>query len=245
MTLTEKQIDFIADDLENRGLTFDDLRAELVDHVCCMVEDKIQTEEMSFDEAYAFAISEFETYSFKEIQETTIFFLLSKSSISMKKVILMTSLLLVMLIYGANAVEQVAALDPPTISPITNGDGLISSSFGLRLHPTTKVQKMHKGCDFKVPLGTPIYATSDGVVELAENREKGYGKLIKIRHDERYQTMYAHLSSFNAKKGDQVKKGDVIAYSGNSGRSIRPHLHYEVYKDGKVVDPEDYFSKKN
>lgn len=242
MTLTEKQIDFIADDLESRGLTLDDLRAELVDHVCCMVEEKMQTEGMTFDEAYGSALSAFETYNFKEIQEATIFYFLSKSSMSMKKVILMTSLLLVMLIYGANAVEQLAVLDPPSISPVENGNGLITSSFGLRLHPIKKVQKMHKGCDFKVPLGTPIYATSDGVVEIAENREKGYGKLIKIRHDESYQTMYAHLSDFNVKKGDKVKKGDIIGYSGNSGRSIKPHLHYEVYKDGKVVDPEDYFA---
>ena len=241
MTLTERQINFIADDLENRGLTLDDLRTELVDHVCCMVEEKMDSEKVSFDEAYTSALAAFESYNFKEIQEATIFFLLSKSSISMKKVVLMTSLLLVMLIYGANAVEQIAVLDPPSISPITNGKGLITSSFGWRLHPISKVKKMHKGCDFKAAIGTPIYATASGTIEIVAHHPKGHGKFVKIKHDENYQTLYANLSEFNVKEGDVVTQGDIIGYSGNSGLSTAPHLHYEVYKDGKVVNPEDYF----
>lgn len=244
MTLTEQQIDFIADDLENRGLTLDDLRAELVDHVCCMVEEEMETKEATFDEAYASALSAFESYNFKEIQEATIFFLLSKSSISMKKVVLMTSLLLVMLIYGANAVEQIAILDPPSISPISNGKTVITSGFGWRIHPIKKVKKMHKGCDFKAPMGTPVVATASGTIEIVAHHPKGHGKFIKIKHDENYQTLYANLSEFNVKEGDEVKQGDIIGYSGNSGLSTAPHLHYEVYKDGKVVNPEDYFDAK-
>jgi murein DD-endopeptidase MepM/ murein hydrolase activator NlpD len=100
---------------------------------------------------------------------------------------------------------------------------------------------LHKGIDFKVEMGTEILATGGGTVEKVLTHKSGYGKHIVIKHDENYQTMYAHLSDFKVKKGDKVEKGQVVGYSGNTGKSITPHLHYEVLKDGKAVDPATFF----
>lgn len=240
--ITEKQVDFIEEDLERRGLTFNALREELLDHVCCLVEDNIQHNQMNFDEAYTNALEAFDSYNFEDIQSETLSVLYTKSSISMKKVFLMTTLLVVALIYGAKGVEQMAVFEPPSRSPL-DGEVVVTSGFGMRMHPVLKTKKLHRGIDFKVPIGTPIYATSDGTIEKVVDGTDGYGKHLKIKHDENYQTLYAHLSKFNVKEGDKVKKGDIIAYSGNTGKSMKPHLHYEVKKDGKPVDPEDYFGK--
>ncbi len=243
MILTEQQIDFIDEDLENRGLTLNELRLELLDHVCCLVENEMSGGKYTFDEAYSRALIAFEDYNFEQIQGTIITILISKSSISMKKIVLMTSMLLVMLIYGASAIEQIAKLEPPSRLPVENGNMLISSGFGMRTHPIKKVKIMHRGVDFRVPKGTPIYATSNGTVEVIAYHKKGHGKFIKIKHDENYQSLYANLSKYEVKEGDFVKKGDIIGYSGNTGASTGPHLHYEVYKDGKVVNPKDFFSE--
>ena len=100
---------------------------------------------------------------------------------------------------------------------------------------------MHPGTDFSVNTGTPVYATGDGVVKLTRTSFSGYGKQIEINHGFGYVTKYAHLSEFLVKKGQKVKRGQIIAYSGNTGKSTAPHLHYEVIKDGKKVNPVNYF----
>jgi len=114
----------------------------------------------------------------------------------------------------------------------------LSSGFGMRKHPVLGYNKMHKGLDFAAPKGTPIYAAGDGVVERA-NRFGAYGNYMRIRHNETYKTAYAHISKFASgiKKGSRVKQGQVVAYVGNTGRSTGPHLHYEVIKKGKQVNP--------
>jgi len=114
----------------------------------------------------------------------------------------------------------------------------ISSGWGMRRHPVLGYNKMHKGLDFAAPTGTPIYAAGDGVVERA-NRFSSYGNYIRIRHNDTYKTAYAHLHGFakGIKAGTRVKQGQVIGYVGSTGRSTGPHLHYEVIKNGKQVNP--------
>lgn len=129
----------------------------------------------------------------------------------------------------------------PSISPIKEEDlTRMSSGYGMRTHPIYKVKKMHKGMDFACEMGTKIYATGDGTVLKVEEKFKGYGKLLTIDHGNGFVTRYAQLSDFKVKEGDEVKKGDLVALSGNSGMSTAPHLHYEVIKNGEHVDPIDY-----
>ncbi|ADY50926.1 Peptidase M23 [Pseudopedobacter saltans DSM 12145] len=129
----------------------------------------------------------------------------------------------------------------PAIQPVDSRKlrGAISG-FGYRIHPIYKIRKMHSGIDFTAPVGTPIYATGDGVV-IAQGNERGYGNRIMINHGYGYVTKYAHMSKFKAKKGERVKRGDLIGYVGNTGASTGPHLHYEVFKNGKVVNPMNFF----
>lgn len=114
----------------------------------------------------------------------------------------------------------------------------ISSGFGYRKHPVLGYSKLHKGVDFAAPRGTPVYAAGDGVIEYRA-RYGSYGNFVRIRHDSRYKTAYAHLKGFNRRfaKGSRVKQGDVIAYVGTTGRSTGPHLHFEVLLNGKAINP--------
>ncbi|UOK42625.1 MULTISPECIES: M23 family metallopeptidase [Flavobacterium] len=130
----------------------------------------------------------------------------------------------------------------PAIQPIKN-EALkqMASGFGYRSDPFTKVRKFHKGMDFSARTGTPIYATGDGVVEKADASLSGYGNHIEIRHGFGYETLYAHLSKYKVRPGQHVKRGDVIGYVGSTGRSEAPHLHYEVYQNGKVVNPLNFY----
>ncbi|EMR01579.1 M23 family metallopeptidase [Cesiribacter andamanensis] len=130
----------------------------------------------------------------------------------------------------------------PAIQPISNKElNRMASGFGLRIHPIYKVRRMHTGCDFSAPRGTPIYATGDGVVVKKESNYGGYGKEVEIDHGYGYVTKYAHLDNFTVRKGQRVKRGEVIGYVGNTGASTAPHLHYEVIKDGKKVNPMNFF----
>ena len=116
--------------------------------------------------------------------------------------------------------------------------GRISSKYGMRKHPVLGYNKMHKGVDFAAPTGTPIYAAGDGTVERA-SRFGAYGHYIRIRHNNSFKTAYAHLSRYakGIKAGKRVKQGQVIGYVGSTGRSTGPHLHYEVIKAGRQVNP--------
>lgn len=139
-----------------------------------------------------------------------------------------------------NKEKQYAAI--PAIQPIANKQLIaLASGFGLRIHPIYKVKKMHPGIDFSAPIGTPIYATADGVIEDVNVRFSGYGKMIMIDHGFGYQTRYAHMHDFAVRKGQKIKRGDLIGYVGNTGLSTAPHLHYEVLLNGVVINPVHYF----
>lgn len=114
----------------------------------------------------------------------------------------------------------------------------LSSNFGMRKHPISGYNKMHKGIDFAAPTGTPIYAGGNGVIEVAKVNG-GYGKYIRIRHNNEYKTAYAHLSGFKKGivKGDRVSQGDIIGYVGSTGKSTGPHLHYEIIYQNKQINP--------
>ncbi|MFW5658954.1 MAG: M23 family metallopeptidase [Bacteroidota bacterium] len=127
----------------------------------------------------------------------------------------------------------------PSIRPV---DGEIISGHGTRKHPISKQDKMHYGIDFMAKVGTPVKATATGYVAEAGVKKNGRGKYIVINHGEGYKTRYSHLSELKVRRGQHIKRGDVIALSGNSGLSKGPHLHYEVLYKGESIDPIDFFA---
>ncbi len=130
----------------------------------------------------------------------------------------------------------------PAIQPISNKNlKRVASGFGYRIDPLYKDFRLHAGLDFSAPTGTPIYATSDGVVQSAGFSTDGYGNKVVINHGYGFQTLYAHMVRVKAKAGQSVKRGEVIGYVGSTGKSTGSHLHYEVIKRGAKVDPVYYF----
>ena len=130
----------------------------------------------------------------------------------------------------------------PAIMPISNNDlKRTASGWGWRIDPVYKIRKFHEGMDFTAPVGTEVYATGDGVIESTNREFTGYGNNIRINHGFGYSTLYAHLNAFNVKIGQQVKRGDIIGYVGNTGKSTGPHLHYEVHVRTSPVDPRNYY----
>ena len=145
------------------------------------------------------------------------------------------------LIELANNKEKLLA-SIPAIQPVSNKNlKRISSGFGRRIDPYLKVKRMHWGIDFSLEKGNDIYSTADGVVKRVKSSFGGLGKHIYIDHGNGFMTLYGHLDDYLVKRGQKVKRGELIAYSGNSGRSTAPHLHYEIIKNGKKVNPVHYF----
>lgn len=130
----------------------------------------------------------------------------------------------------------------PAIQPIKNSDlKRMASGYGWRSDPFTKARKFHYGMDFSAATGTPIYASGNGTVTRADANSSGYGKHIRIDHGFNYISLYAHLSKYNVKKGQKVKRGDIIGFVGSTGRSVAPHLHYEIFKDGERINPRNFY----
>lgn len=130
----------------------------------------------------------------------------------------------------------------PAIQPVRNEDlTRMASGFGYRTDPFTKARKFHWGMDFTARRGTPVYASGDGVVSRADNTASGYGKHIRIDHGYGYESLYAHLFNYNVRKGQRVKRGDLIGFVGSTGRSEAPHLHYEIFKDGERINPINFY----
>jgi len=125
----------------------------------------------------------------------------------------------------------------PAIRPCS---GALSDGFGVRMHPILHIRQMHEGLDFTTDIGTPVYATGDGVIDFVGNRG-GFGLMVEIDHGFGYVTVYGHLSNALVKEGQKVTRGKEIALSGNSGLSTGPHLHYEVHHDGVALNPDGFF----
>jgi murein DD-endopeptidase MepM/ murein hydrolase activator NlpD len=130
----------------------------------------------------------------------------------------------------------------PAILPISNKDlTRTASGYGLRIHPIYKIIKFHAGMDFTAPSGTDVYVTGDGTVASVISAKRGLGNHIIINHGYGYTSIYAHLSQFNVRAGQKVRRGDIIGFVGSTGLSVAPHLHYELKLNGANVDPVNYY----
>ena len=139
-----------------------------------------------------------------------------------------------------NKADMLASI--PAIQPVSNKDlSRMASGYGYRIHPIYKTRKLHAGMDFSAKTGTPIYATGDGKIIKVKRSRRGHGNHVMIDHGYGYKTLYAHMSKYTVKKGQKVKRGDVIGYVGDTGMSTAPHLHYEVHKDGKKINPVNFY----
>lgn len=135
--------------------------------------------------------------------------------------------------------EQLRTL--PALRPVNVMESTFISGFGMRIHPVTGHGHFHAGLDFACPSGTPIYATGNGEITFAGASGHGYGNYVDINHGNGFLTKYAHMSKVIVEVGQNVKRGDLIGYSGNTGLSTGPHLHYEIERNGEKVNPLDFF----
>lgn len=130
----------------------------------------------------------------------------------------------------------------PAIQPVNNRQlTLLAAGKKPLINPFHRTMREHHGVDYLIPEGTAVFATADGTVQSLSEKNTTHGKAITIDHGNGYQTSYSHLLDIRVKRGDKVKRGDIIAMSGNSGLSFAPHLHYEVIFNGTRVDPVHYF----
>ena len=134
--------------------------------------------------------------------------------------------------------EKAATLaSTPTILPLK---GLITTGYGYRKSPFTGQREFHEGLDIAAPYGTPILATADGIVSFA-GPLVAYGNVVFVDHGHGFATFYGHNSTNRVREGQRVRRGDIVAYVGTTGRTTGPHVHYEIWRNGKAVDPERYF----
>ncbi|MEO0743438.1 MAG: M23 family metallopeptidase [Bacteroidota bacterium] len=236
-TLTDAQVAHIVADLKRRGLLYVPLLDDLVDHVCCLTETRLAHGD-PFEDAYAAALADFGgTRGLRRVQRR------ARSAASPHTTLLrrmtyassaFVALLFVALSFNASA-QQPSAL-PFAKEHLVR----VSAEFGQVGKIWRTTQQVHRGVDFVVPEGTPIYATGPGTVELRDEPQS-YGLNIVLTHSETYTSRYSHLSRFAVEDGQAVEQGDLIGYAGNTGRSTGPHLHYEVLRDGEPVDPSGYY----
>jgi murein DD-endopeptidase MepM/ murein hydrolase activator NlpD len=139
-----------------------------------------------------------------------------------------------------NKAEMLACI--PAIQPVANKDlSRMASGYGYRIHPIYKTYTLHTGMDFSATRGTPIYATGNGKIAKVRRSGRGYGNHIIIDHGYGYKTLYAHMTKYIVRKGQKVKRGEIIGYVGSTGTSVAPHLHYEVHKDGRKINPANFY----
>jgi hypothetical protein len=182
--------------------------------------------------------------SFQNLLRTSNEEIVSHSALKLDSLIkldsLTASLYDMLMIRGENKAEMLPYF--PAIQPIKNQDlSLIASGFGHRIHPIYKIPKMHNGIDFSAPVGTPVYATGNGVVKEVTRSARGLGNQILIDHGYGYETLYACMDEINVRNGQELKRGDLIGTVGETGLSVAPHLHYEVHLDGEAMNPINYF----
>lgn len=165
--------------------------------------------------------------------------LTKKMDILSKQIVIQSKSLDDVVDMAENKEEMLASI--PAIQPVKKEElTRMASGYGMRMHPILKIRKMHEGMDFTAKKGTPVYASGNGVV-IRANRSHTFGKVVYIDHGYGYKTIYAHMSKIATHRGKKVKRGDVIGYVGNSGRSVSSHLHYEVHKNGRPVNPIYYY----
>ena len=170
---------------------------------------------------------------------TMIMDLTKKMDILSKQIVIQSKSLDDIIVMAEEKEEMLASI--PAIQPVKKEElTRMASGYGMRYHPILKIRKMHEGMDFTAKRGTPIYASGNGTV-IRANRSPSFGNVVYINHGYGYKTVYAHMDKIATKKGKKVKRGDLIGYVGNTGRSVGPHLHYEVHKNGRPVNPIYYY----
>ena len=163
-----------------------------------------------------------------------------KLDILSKQLVVQSKSLDEIVVLAKNKKEMLASI--PAIQPVANKElKRMASGYGYRIHPIYKTRKFHWGMDFSAPRGTPVYATGNGKIEKVKRSRRGYGNQVKINHGFGYKTFYAHLEKYTVRKGQKVKRGDLIGYVGTSGISTAPHLHYEVIKGNRKLNPVYFY----
>ncbi len=198
---------------------------ELYDHFMCVFED-LMNKGMDSDDAISEVLSRIENYH--QTQQK------NRKKEQLKSIVMITS------IFAAISFSFLFIFqEPPSHFPVAGEQYKISSGFGMRSHPISKKKKMHNGIDIVASPGTIVMASGEGTVVAADFDEK-LGYFIEIRHDAHYSSRYHHLGKILVEKGSKVKAGQHIGEVGSSGLSTGPHLHYEVLKNGKKIDPKPY-----
>ena len=225
--LSDTQIESL-ETLLQQELSYFPLREELLDHICCAIEAEIETGH-EFARAKQLVLDRFGEKGLLGVQQSTIQ-LLTHNTRRMKQLMYLGSIAAaISLLFMLTAFSQ----ELPSLIPM---EGKVSSEFGK------KASRFHHGIDIKADEGTPVYAAADGIVEFA-NERGNYGLLVELNHSPSYTTRYAHLSKVAVKPGTKVKQGQLIAYCGNTGKSTGPHLHFEVRKDGKPINPREVWKQ--
>ena len=230
--LTAIQVDIIIAVIDQHDIRHLPLKEELIDHYCCLVESYMD-DGFSFESALRHCVSDFETSDLKEI-ENSILKQIKNKKVMIKNLVFLTSLLL--LITSTFIFSQAGI---PEIQPL-KANFKISSTFGMQAHPISKLKRHHDGIDLSAPIGTPVYASADGKISIADPKgDQKFGKYIRIRHNEEYETFYAHLGDVTVKEGEMIRKGQMIGEVGTTGLSTGPHLHFEIIKNGQKIDPSE------
>jgi murein DD-endopeptidase MepM/ murein hydrolase activator NlpD len=171
-----------------------------------------------------------------EFNDSSVHFLesrLNRIDVAIKDVDENLNIIVYSMLHKKDMLSHIPAISPIMITRNTQ----MTSGFGTRIDPILKILMMHEGLDFISRIGTPIYATADGIVSEVNYSTENYGIDIIINHGYGYQTLYGHLSRVLVKVGQKIKRGDKIALLGNTGRSTGPHVHYEVIKNGIKINP--------
>ena len=237
--LSDQQLEQVTTWMKSQGMSHQDLEEELLDHICTFIECAME-QGSSFEQSLQTAICGFGEAGVKQVEQETIH-ALTYQSILMKRLTLAAGLLSIslLLITYAGFSQSI-----PNLVPIV-GDIEVSSAFGMRIHPMTKKETLHRGVDFQADLGTEVRATADATVIFAgvDSDRPLYGIMVLLEHEDGFQTMYAHLSEATVHADDEIEEGTVIGKVGSTGMSYGPHLHYEVTQNGKLVDPAAYMKK--
>lgn len=215
--------------LKAQGIRLKAVNEELIDHFSSQFEKLIENGQ-SESSAIEIVIEEIQQTDLIEIQKKY-FSLHYKNYIIMSFTLVLASLFIIFQTQELN--------EPPSLYPIDSEELSISSGFGMRMHPINKQKKHHRGIDIIGKIGTPVVATSSGVITDCGYHEKN-GFYIEIKHDNIYTTRYHHLSKVEVEKNQKVALGNKIGEIGSSGFSTGPHLHYEVIENGKPVDPSKF-----
>jgi murein DD-endopeptidase MepM/ murein hydrolase activator NlpD len=245
MKLNTKQTQQVADFLRTYTQLSYATQEELLDHLCCEIEDAMRGG-ASFEEAFKAVQGRWNEDEVQKIHSST------QNKSFMIKIFLAASLAAILTLSPWLVADQfpssgaaplpettTSALDPPNNCPLPVENCSLHHGFGPRWHPITKKKVLHRGIDYQAPMGTEVSAAGEGIVSEAGHKG-AYGYCIVIQHDDTYQTLYAHLSRVDVAVGDEIKAGAPIGAVGSSGASTGPHLHFEILENGAPVDPELY-----